>query len=161
MMTETTASELLELRMQVEIDATPEEVFDAYTDPRKQRLWLSALGPDDGAVETTVDLRPGGRWEARFRPNPETHVHDVQTYVEIDRPHRLVTDLVAASNIGGQEMPALETRIVLTFEPGGAGTVIAIEQSGFPTEQMRDFFRDVAWPGGFARLGDQLRTRRG
>lgn len=153
-------SELIGLRLQVEMDATPEEVFDAFTDPAQQRLWLSALGPDEGAVETTVDLQVGGRWESRFRPNPQTHVHDVQTYVEIDRPHRLVTDLVAGSEIGGQEMPALETRIALTFEAAGAGTVVTVEQHPFPAEQMRDFFRDVVWPGGFARIAEHLRQRR-
>lgn len=80
----------LGLTVQRELPGTPEEAFDAYTDPDKLRVWLSALGPEEGAVLTSVDLRVGGRCEARFRPNPQTLVHDVQTYREIDRPHRLV-----------------------------------------------------------------------
>ena len=72
--------EFIGLRVQRELHATPEEVFDAYTDPEKQRSWLSALGQNEGAVQTSVDLRVGGEWEARFRPNPETEVHDAQMY---------------------------------------------------------------------------------
>jgi len=151
-MSQIESTESIGLRVQRELHATPEEVFDAYTDPAKQRNWLSALGPDEGAVEAYVDLRVGGAWEARFRPNPATEVHDMQTYVEIDRPHRLVTDLVAESTTGGERMPQLETRIVMTFEPTAAGTLVTVEQTGFAATEMRDFFANVAWPGGLARL---------
>jgi len=153
-------AETIALRVQRELPGTPEEVFDAYTDPQQQRRWLSVLGPEEGEVQTTVDLRVGGRWEATFRPNPQTLVHDVQTYRELDRPRRLVTDLVGESNVGGQPMPPIETGIVMTFEATDAGTLVTVEQSGFPAAEMRDFFRDVAWPGGLARLGEHLRAGR-
>lgn len=151
-MSQIDSTESIGLRVQRELHATPEEVFDAYTDPEKQLSWLSALGPNEGAVQTSVNLRVGGAWEARFRPNPATEVHDVQTYVEIDRPHRLVTDLVSDSTIGGEPMPQLETRIVMTFEPIAAGTLVTVEQTGYAATEMRDFFANVAWPGGLARL---------
>ncbi len=151
-MSQIETTESIGLRVQRELHATPEAVFDAFTDPEKQRSWLSALGPDEGAVETSVELRVGGAWEARFRPNHETEVHDVHTYAEIDRPHRLVTDLVGESTIGGQRMPTLETRIVMAFEPTAAGTLLTVEQTGFPATEMRDFFANVAWPSGLARL---------
>ena len=152
-MNEMRVAEAIGLTVRRELPGAPEEVFDAYTNSAKQRVWLSALGPDAGAVDTTVDLRVGGVWEARFHPNPETLVHDRQTYVEIDRPRRLVTDLVAESEIGGQRMPTLRTRIVMTLEPAGSGTLVTVEQSGFPAAEMRDFFANVAWPGGLERLG--------
>ncbi|MET0886972.1 MAG: SRPBCC domain-containing protein [Mycetocola sp.] len=151
-MSQVTSTESIGLRVQQELRATPEEVFDALTDPEAQRSWLSPLGPDDGAVETSVDLRVGGSWKARFRPNPETEVDDVHTFAEIDRPHRLVTDLVSESMIGGQRMPVLESRIVMTFEPEAAGTLVTVEQTGFRATEMRDFFANVAWPSGLARL---------
>ncbi|OFI37628.1 hypothetical protein BIU82_07035 [Arthrobacter sp. SW1] len=145
--------ETIGLTLHRELPGTPEEVFDAFTDPAKQRMWLSALGPEEGAVETTVDLRVGGTWEARFRPNPQTLVHDVHTYREIDRPHRIVTDLVGESAIEGQQMPALESRIVMTLEAMGGGTRVTVEHSGFPAAELRDFFANVAWPEGLDRLG--------
>ncbi len=151
-MSQIESGQAIGLRMQRELQATPEEVFDALTDPEKQRMWLSALGPEGGAVETSVDLRVGGAWEARFRPNPETEVHDVQTYAEIDRPHRLVTDLVSESWIDGRRMPTMETHIVITLEPAGAGVLVTVEQTGFAAAELRDFFANVAWPTGLDRL---------
>lgn len=145
--------ETIGLTLRRELPGTPEEVFDAFTNPAKQRIWLSALGPEEGAVETTVDLRVGGTWEARFRPNLQTLVHDVHTYREIDRPHRIVTDLVGESTIEGQQMPALESRIVMTLEAMDGGTHVTVEHSGFPTTEIRDFFVNVAWPEGLDRLG--------
>ncbi|MFF2493411.1 SRPBCC domain-containing protein [Agromyces sp. NPDC058064] len=146
----------LGLALRRELPGTPEEVFDAYTSAEAQRRWLSALGPDDGAVQTTVDLRVGGRWEAWFRPNPQLLVHDVQTYREIERPHRLVTDLVSESSMGGEPMPTLESHVVVTFAPTGTGTLVSVEQTGFPTTELRDFFESTAWPAGLDRLAASL-----
>lgn len=151
---EPTAS--LGLTVQRELPGTPAEVFDAYTDPAKQRVWLSALGPDGGAVQTSVDLRVGGRWEARFRPNPQTLVHDVQTFREVDRPNRLVTGLVSESSIDGVSMPTIETPIVMTFAATESGTLVTVEQTGFAAAEVRDFFEATVWPAGLDRLAEFL-----
>ncbi|HKP08526.1 MAG TPA: SRPBCC domain-containing protein [Microbacterium sp.] len=154
----TDSREDLRLQLRRELHATEEAVFDALVNPDKQRVWLSPPGAG-GAVETTVDLRVGGTWEARFRPNHLTEVHDVHTYVVIDRPHRLVTDLVSESVVDGQPIPALHTRVEMTFEPTVWGTLMTVEQHGFPSAEMRDFFETVAWPGGFDRIESFLAAR--
>lgn len=38
----------------------PEDVFDAYTDAEKQKIWFSILDERPGIVEIEVDLRVGG-----------------------------------------------------------------------------------------------------
>jgi len=151
-MNPTESNHALGVRMQREMSATPDALFDALVNPDKQRAWLSEAGAEAGHVETTVDLRVGGTWESRFHPNPETEVHDVQTYVEIDRPHRLITDLVSESIIGGKQMPTLRSRIDMTFVPTASGALVTVEQTGFPTAEMRDFFEAVVWPGGLDRI---------
>lgn len=152
-------ADTLELRLVRELAAAPADVFDAYTDPDSQRVWLSALGPEAGEVETSVDLRVGGVWEAKFRPNPDVTVHDVQTYLEVDRPRRLVTRLVAESTMNGRPMPTLTSDIVVEFAPSDMGTTVTVHQSGFPSAQVRDFFATVAWQGGFDRLEAHLAGR--
>lgn len=147
----------IRLRLRRELRATPEEVFDALVNPDKQRAWLSEADAD--SVETSVDLRVGGAWEARFRPNPGTQVHDVQTYVEIDRPHRLVTDVVSEATMGGQQIPTLRSRIELRFVETPAGTLVDVEHSGFPSVETRDFYEAVVWPGGFDRIEAFLASR--
>ena len=51
------------------IDATPEVVFDAFTDPEGQQAFY---GQDDTGwiVESHCDLRIGGVWTVAFGPSP-------------------------------------------------------------------------------------------
>ena len=49
-----------ELRMTRQLPASPEDVFDAYTDAEKQKIWFSILDERPGIVEIEVDLRVGG-----------------------------------------------------------------------------------------------------
>ncbi len=154
----TESREDLRLQLRRELHATEEAVFDALVNPDKQKVWLSPPGAG-GAVETTVDLRVGGTWESRFRPNHLTEVHDVQTYVVIDRPHHLVTDLVSESTAEGRPMPTLHSRVDITLDPTVWGTLMTVEQNGFPSAEVRDFFEAVVWPGGFDRIESFLTSR--
>ena len=56
--------EPIELRMQRRLPASPEDVFDAYTDAEQQKIWFSILDERPGIVEIEVDLRVGGRQTA-------------------------------------------------------------------------------------------------
>lgn len=149
----------LGVRVTRELRAAPEAVFDAFTDPERQKIWLSALGPEDGEVTTSVDLRVGGVWEATFRANPDTLVHDVQTYLEIDRPHRLVTTLISESTMGGHPMPTMVGQVALDFAPSATGTIVSAAQTGLPTPEVRDFFETVVWPGVLDRIAAHLTAR--
>ncbi|MFB8145405.1 SRPBCC domain-containing protein [Microbacterium sp. NPDC056003] len=159
-MAHTVPDQAISLRVTREMPAGAEEVFAAYTEPEAQRLWLTQLGPDEGEVRTTVDLRVGGVWEATFRPNPAVLVHDIFTFVEIDRPRRVVTRYTGESTVDGRVTASPETLIALTFTPTDAGTLITVEQTGFPDTQTRDFFETVAWPGGLDRIAAYLAGRR-
>ena len=83
----------------------------------------------------------------------------MQTYVVIDRPHRLVTDLVSESVVEGQSMPPLRSRVDITLEPTVWGTLMTVEQSGFPDVEIRDFFETVVWPAGLDRIESFLTAR--
>ncbi|GAA2983600.1 uncharacterized protein YndB with AHSA1/START domain [Microbacterium terrae] len=149
------------LRMQAwrELRAAPAVVFDALVDPEKHMEWLAPPG-SWGAVESTVDLRVGGVWESRFSPTPSTRVHDVQTYVAIEPHHRLITDLVSEATVDGKPAPALRSRIEITLAPTVWGTYMSVEQTGFPSAEMRDFFETEVWQRGFDRL-EAFLARRG
>ena len=138
----------LELRTSRHLPATPEEVFDAYTDADKQKVWFSILDDTPGIVRIEVDLRVGGHQTAEWGPDETSLFRETQTFVEIDRPHRLVTDSVGNSPDG----QTMSTRIVVTFEPDGDGTLMTVHQSGFPAPEMRDFFASEVWSGALDRL---------
>ena len=147
-MSDIDTSETIGLRLTRELPATPEEVFDAYTDAEKQKIWFSILDEEPGVVEIEVDLRVGGKQVAVWGPNRDTLFREEQTFIEIDRPHRLVTES-SGSDPSGQTM---STHVVVTFEPSDGGTLVTVEQTGFPTPEVRDFFSTMVWVGALDRI---------
>ena len=142
------ASAALDLRTSRWLPATPEEVFDAYTDAEKQKVWFSILDTEPGIVEIEVDLRVGGTQVAAWGPSPDALFRETQTFLEIERPSRLVTESVGSTPDG----ETMTTHIIVTFEPDGDGTLMSVVQSGFPTPEIRDFFASQAWQGAFDRI---------
>jgi uncharacterized protein YndB with AHSA1/START domain len=143
-----TDTETIALRMERVLPATPDEVFDAYTDAEQQKIWFSILDDEPGYVEIDVDLRVGGTQTAVWGPDAGTLFRETQTFVEIDRPRRLVTESEGSSPDG----QTMSTHIVVTFEPHEQGTLMTVVQSGFPNVEMRDFFQTMAWVGAFDRI---------
>jgi uncharacterized protein YndB with AHSA1/START domain len=141
-------TESIGLRLTRRLPATPEEVFDAYTDAEKQKVWFSILDAEPGIVEIEVDLRVGGQQTAVWGPDRDTLFRETQTFLEIERPRRLVTESVGSSPDG----QSMSTRIVVTFEAVDGGTLMTVVQDGFPTPELRDFFATEAWVGAFDRI---------
>jgi uncharacterized protein YndB with AHSA1/START domain len=146
----------LEMRTARQLPATPEEVFDAYTDAEKQKIWFSILDETPGIVEIEVDLRVGGVQTAVWGPSPDVLFRETQTFLEIDRPNRLVTESVGV----GPDGRSMTTRIEVSFEAAGGGTLMTVVQSGFPVPEIRDFFATEVWVGALARIETYLIRRR-
>ena len=138
----------LDMRLTRELPATPEEVFDAYTDAEKQKIWFSILDETPGIVEIEVDLRVGGKQTAVWGPDKDTLFHETQTFLEIDRPRRLVTESIGSGPDGAE----MATRVEITFEAQGDNTLVTVVQGGFPVPEVRDFFVNEVWQGAFARI---------
>ncbi|MEU7004020.1 SRPBCC domain-containing protein [Nonomuraea sp. NPDC046570] len=146
-------SETVQLRMTRVLPASPEEVFDAYTDAEKQKIWFSILDDKPGVVEIDVDLRVGGRQTAVWGPDCDTLFRETQTFSVIDRPHRLVTESTGSSPDG----MTMTTTIEVTFEEHDDGTLLTVVQTGFPTPEIRDLFVQEVWVGAFDRIEAYLR----
>lgn len=70
-------------------DATPAEVFHAWTTPEIVRRWWS--GPDRPTTVCEIDLRVGGSWRYVIDMGDGTEVGFHGTYREISVPTRLVS----------------------------------------------------------------------
>jgi uncharacterized protein YndB with AHSA1/START domain len=152
-MSDTDTSKTIGLRMTRQLPATPEEVFDAYTDAEKQKIWYSILDEEPGVVEIEVDLRVGGKQTAVWGPDRDTLFRETQTFLEIDRPSRLVTESTGSDPSGD----TMTTRVEVTFEAIEGGTLVTVVQSGFPTPEIRDFFETMVWIGAFDRIEAYLK----
>lgn len=148
-----TAAEGLRLRMTRQLPATPEEVFDAYTDAGKQKIWFSILDETPGIVEIEVDLRVGGQQVAVWGPSRDQLFREVQTFLVVDRPRRLVTE----STGSGPDGTTMTTTIEVTFERADGGTLMTVVQDGFPAPEVRDFFSAEVWVGALDRIEAFLR----
>ncbi len=144
-----------ELKAERLIDATPEEVFDAYTDPEQMNGWFTILDPGM-MVENEVDLRVGGKWVSAWGFSRDEMFRETQVFEVVDRPHRLVSRSSGSSPDGQSQ----ETRVEITFQDEGGKTLMTIVQSGFQDESSRDFFATTAWEGFFDRISAYLSARK-
>ena len=88
----------------VRIDATPETVWDALTDPRELAAWFGADG--------IIDLRPGGA--VRFRWPDGTERRGL--VIELDPPRRLVFRWRELRSSGGGQSVAEARVVTFTLE---------------------------------------------
>jgi uncharacterized protein YndB with AHSA1/START domain len=128
------------------IDATPEEVFDAFTDPVGQQAFY---GQDDPGwiVRSHCDLRVGGTWTVDFGPSPRDLYRHRHVFEVIDGPRRLVASTTETRLDGS----TLRFETEFTFEARDKTTLLTMTQRGIPTAELRDEHRRGV-PNALARL---------
>lgn len=72
----------LSLKIVRNLSATPEEVFDIFTNPENMKVWWTETTTFD------IDLRIGGKWTI-IRKEAETVYTATGEYLEVKSPHRL------------------------------------------------------------------------
>ena len=131
-----------ELRLERRYEAAPEVVFDAFVDPATQAE-LHGEGNADWTVHRAeTDVRVGGTSTYVMGVAGEEPDTETRTYVEVDRPHRLV--FRHSMDVAQWEAP-VETEMTITFEAKDGGTLLTMVQTGFATEETRDDFMG-GWP---------------
>jgi uncharacterized protein YndB with AHSA1/START domain len=105
-------------------------VFDAWLDPATARRFLFAT-PTGQMIKAEIDPRVGGAFTFVDRRPEMGDVEHVGTYVEIERPRRLVFEFA---------VPAYEptrTKITLDFTPSGAGADLTLTHEGVFEEYVK------------------------
>jgi uncharacterized protein YndB with AHSA1/START domain len=104
-------------------DASPERVFDAWLDPKIAGRFFFAT-PSGQMIKAEIDAKVGGHFTFVDRRPDMGEVEHVGTWLEIDRPRRLVFEFA---------VPAYEptrTKITLDFAPAGPGTELTLTHEG-------------------------------
>jgi uncharacterized protein YndB with AHSA1/START domain len=142
-----------EIRYERTLAAGPERVFDLFTHPEGQREFY---GQDDPGwvVDSRCDLSVGGVWSISFGPSPGELYHHRHVFEAIERPRRLLMTTTETRLDGAR----FDFSTEFTFEPSGAGTLMTVVQTGFPTEELRHE-HTVGVPNAFDRFERLLEGR--
>jgi uncharacterized protein YndB with AHSA1/START domain len=127
MSTQTTST----LRLSRIINATRDEVFEAWTNPELMMKWSAPEGATIPSV--TADLTVGGDFKIHMSEESGDHVA-YGSYREIDRPNRLVYtwDWENPDNhMGG-------TLITVEFNAVGDSTEVIMIHELFPTDEVME-----------------------
>lgn len=119
-----TATPTQTLRLERTFDASPEDLWAAWTDPREYAKWFNPFPGRDAEI-LEWDLRVGGK--VRFHmvtPDGQKFLNE-GTFLALDEPRELVT--------GEDGM-----RVRVAFERVGARTRVVIEQTGLPSSVPLD-----------------------
>lgn len=123
----------------IDIDAAPEAVFDAFTDPQQLPQWW---GSSDTyrTFNWEVDLRPGGSYSCNAQATAGGDVSTVKgTYLLVDRPHTLVYTWNPSWDAGA------ETEVRLKFEKTVSGTRLHIVHAGFAGREQSQHAHTQGW----------------
>ncbi len=140
--------EVAALRLERTFEATPEEVYDAWTSPAVLQRWWSA-GPDLVSPGCDVDLRVGGRYVLRMHDRVSGRAHVVAgEYREVDRPRRLVYTWCWE----GEQHVSLVT---VEFLPAGESTTVVLAHEGLESDESRGAHGE-GWTGTLASLAHHV-----
>lgn len=122
------------------IRASPERLFDAWTEARHLEQWW---GPADvTCVGATVDLRVGGAYRIGNRFPDGRVVWIGGEFETIERPHRLVYTWQLESPDAG----AVPERVTVQFDPIGDDTQVVVVHERIGDETARRG-HEAGWVG--------------
>jgi uncharacterized protein YndB with AHSA1/START domain len=139
--------------VEIDIDAPPERVFQAWIDPQQRLAWWG----DDATYRSTKfesDLRVGGKW---FTEGKGTEGNDFTVsgeYTRVDPPKSL--GFTWNNSWGGVGSP--ETHVLIELIPTSSGTHVTLTHSGFKSESARDS-HNQGWKRVFGWLSAYVQKR--
>jgi len=110
------------IRVTRRFDASAERVFDAWLDPERAAKFLFAM-PGGRIVRAEIDARVGGSYCFVDRRDGDDVEH-TGTYLEIDRPCRLVFDFLVP------KYSTVATRVTVEIAPLGTGCELTLTHDG-------------------------------
>ncbi len=144
----------LSLTLDAEFDASPERVWQLWSDPRQLERWWGP--PTYPATFTRHELRPGGRVEYHMTGPEGDQPRGYWEVQEVDPPQTLVVrdGFSNADGSPNDEMPANEFRV--TIEEIGAGRTRMSIVSKFPSTQAMEQLLSFGMEEGLTQAVSQI-----
>ena len=121
---------------EVRVAASPDSVFEYFTDPAKMVMWMG--------TEATLDPRPGGV----CRINPSGQAAMLGEFVEVDRPRRIVFTWGWETALF--KTPPQSTLVEVSLTPDGEDTVVRLAHRRLKPELVP--LHRAGWAHYMARL---------
>jgi uncharacterized protein YndB with AHSA1/START domain len=120
------------LTLKRRLNARPEKVYAAWTDPEKIARWFGPSQVKDGSAKAEIDLRVGGRYRLSFESQGGEYNEVGGIYRELVPNERLVFSWAWHST------PERESLVTVSLKPDGAGTLLTFHQEQFFDAAARD-----------------------
>lgn len=131
------------------VEATPQRVFEAMTDPQQVSQWW---GPEGFTCpEVILDTRVGGAYRIAMQPPKGELFYLVGEYLEVQPPSRLAYTF----RWEPPDPDDRETVARLALHARDAATEATVTQGPFATEERRKLHQ-AGWTDTFARLAGHL-----
>jgi uncharacterized protein YndB with AHSA1/START domain len=131
------------LTLKRRLNAKPEKVYAAWTDPAQIVRWF---GPDAGAVtKADMDVRVGGRYVVIFHTEDGEEHYVSGVYREVVPNERLQFTWAWRST------PERESLVTVQIRPDGDGTSLTLIHEQFFDEDARDRHA-YGWTGSLDKL---------
>ncbi len=122
---------------EVRVEASPETVFEFFTQGEKLQRWMG--------VAAEADERPGGAWRVDFNGRGSAAAGEL---VELDPPQRIV--FTWGWEREDMPVPPGSSTVAIDLLPDGDGTIIRLTHSGLPPDSIE--IHRVGWENYITRL---------
>ncbi len=126
------------------LDAPPEKVWAAWTDPQKIIRWFGRADAKPGSFQAEIDARPGGRFRVSFSTDAE-YYEVGGVYREVVPNQRLVFSWAWHST------PERESQVTVLLKPDGDGTLLTLHHEQLFDLAARDG-HERGWMGALDKL---------
>jgi uncharacterized protein YndB with AHSA1/START domain len=130
------------------LNASPEKVYAAWTDPRKIIQWFGRSDAKPGSFQAELDARAGGRFRVSF--NTEGEYYEVGgVYREVVPNERLVFSWAWHST------PERESLVTVSLKADGDGTLLTLHHQQLFDQAARDG-HERGWIGSLEKLANYV-----
>ena len=125
--------------------ASPERVWEAWTKPELLVQWFGT--PGYTLEQASIDLRPGGLYEKRFRTDEGERFIVEGEFREVVECARLVYTWSARRS----QLAVSDSLVTLEFAPSGSGTRLTLRHDGLVSEPLLRV-HEAGWIGNLDQL---------
>jgi uncharacterized protein YndB with AHSA1/START domain len=127
------------------LNAAPEKIYAAWTDPQKLAQWFGPSLAEPGSVRAELDVRVGGHYRISFTGEGGEYHQVGGVYREVIANARLVFSWAWHST------PERESLVTVSLKAQGKGTLLTFHQEQFFDQAARDG-HERGWTEFLAKL---------